>query len=285
MAQIREKVVSVINGINDTLTKNGFVQVETKNENVFAFDSNKGSLKITFDDNKICLYSADGKYDELTDNDYKRIALSLIEQNSNESDIRYIVGDFSETINEKYSEKTFVKKNGYKNPPTVSRNAVKSGMTYDANTLVNRICSVYPELKPIYKRQIDEYGQVLADEFFMKYGNTYILETIKKNDPVQMKKLFNVLNEVYNDGSNEVMDIIAVTILGSLNNDTVLLANCVDFMDENMAPIVIAVNKYMATSAGKKALSKMETPPPYKPKKEKKSGIMSQLMSGGIAQQ
>ena len=93
-----------------------------------------------------------------------------------------------------------------------------------------------------------------------------------------MKKLFNILNEIYDDGSSEVQDIIAVTILGELNNDTELLATCVDYMNDSMAPVVIAVNKYLASPGGKKARKKMLNPPPYKPKKEKKKGFMASLM-------
>lgn len=49
-----------------------------------------------------------------------------------------------------------------------------------------------------------------------------------------MRKLFNLLNEIYDDGTNEIQSIIAVTILGELNNDQDLLANCVDYMSADM---------------------------------------------------
>ena len=97
-----------------------------------------------------------------------------------------------------------------------------------------------------------------------------------------MKKLFQILNEIYEDGTNDTQSLIAVTILGELDNDQVLLARCVDYMSETMAPPVIEVNKFLATSKGKKAQEKMENPPPYKPKKKKKKqGFLSQMLSGG----
>ena len=50
-----------------------------------------------------------------------------------------------------------------------------------------------------------------------------------------MKKLFGLLNEIYEDGTNDIQGLIAVSILGALNNDQELLANCVDFMCKDMS--------------------------------------------------
>lgn len=287
MADIREKVSAVLDGMSETLGKNGFSKVDTQSDNVFVYESAKGTIKITFDENKIYLFSSDYKYEDTTEEAYKRLALSLIDENSDDGDIKYIAGDFSETIDEKFGVKAAAqKRNNYKAPQSVSKAAVKSGQSYDAVTLANKICQVYPELRQPLKDNIAEYGEFLAEEFFTRYANALVVDTVKNNDPQTMKKLFNILNELYDDGSNDVQDIIAVTILGELNNDTILLANCVDYMSETMAPVVIAVNKYLASSAGKKAKKKMLNPPPYKPKKAKKKGFLASMMEqgGGLQQ-
>ena len=285
MADIRAKVLSVLDLMTESFEKNGFSKVDTQQDGIFAYESAKGTVKITYDENKIYLFSTDYKFEDATEESYKRIALSLIESDSDDSDIRYIASDFSETIDSKFSSKSAVKKNNYKAPQTVSKAAVKGGQSYDATTLASKICQVYPELRQILKDNIADYGEFLPEEFFTKYANSLIVETIRKNDPQTMKKLFNILNELYDDGSSEVQDIIAVTILGELNNDTELLAVCVDYMSETMAPIVIAINKYLATASGKKAKSKMLNPPPYKPKKAKRKGLLASMMDQGGLQQ
>ena len=94
--------------------------------------------------------------------------------------------------------------------------------------------------------------------------------------------MFRILNEIYEDGTNDTQSLIAVTILGELNNDKELLARCVDYMSETMAPPVIEVNKYLATRKGQKAKAKMKNPPPYKPKKVKKKGFFAQMMESGM---
>ena len=99
-----------------------------------------------------------------------------------------------------------------------------------------------------------------------------VIRVIKENDPQKMRKLFNLLNEIYDDGTNEIQSIIAVTVLGELNNDQDLLANCVDYMSADMISPVVQVNKYLAKS--KSARMRLENPPKYKPKKAKKKKNM-----------
>ena len=94
-----------------------------------------------------------------------------------------------------------------------------------------------------------------------------------------MKKFFNMMNEVYLDGTNEVQSLIAVTIFSQLNNDDELLANCVDYMDPEFAAIVINVNRFLASKQGQKAQRLLDNPPAYKPPKEKRPGMMQTLMN------
>ena len=147
---------------------------------------------------------------------------------------------------------------------------------YDLNTLGSRFVVIYPELKEVYRANVTKYGEFLADDFFLNYGNAKVRETIQRNDPTQMKKLFNMFNEIYNDGTNQTQSVIVVTILGSLYDDEQLLANCVDYMGD-MTLSVIETNKLLRKSSVR---AKLEHPPLYKPKKQKKP-FMNTLMNGG----
>ena len=164
-------------------------------------------------------------------------------------------------------------------PTPVSKAAAKSGsVSYDPNTLANRFTAIYPELRDEYKANCEKYGQFLPEDFFMNHGTAVVLETIKENDPTKMRKLFNLLNDIYEDGTNETQSLIAVTILGAMDNDQEMLANCVDYMCDDMTAPVINVNKYLASKSGKSAKMRLENPPKYKPGKDKKKkGMMSML--------
>ena len=231
-------------------------------------------------------------------------------ETADDREIKYIVNDFSDSVNETYGKKG---KNSKKLPQPVSKAAAKSGTVYfDLITLGSRFVQVYPELKEAYKENIEKYGEspilyaggVISDALIKRYlaerfdasfaevetlrtkhaatvleydGNAKLRETVKENNPVQMRKLFNMLNNVYNDGTNQVQSVIVVTILGSLYDDETLLANCVDYM-EDMSLSVIETNKLLRKPANR---SKLEHPPLYKPKKAKKqSAFLSQLNGG-----
>ncbi|MBP9988013.1 MAG: hypothetical protein KBT46_00800, partial [Ruminococcus sp.] len=250
--------------------------VERNGHTIVQYSGKKGSALIDYFEGKISLLCASSEAENAVDDDYKKISTTLFDaENADDRDLKYVVNDFKDGIVD-----TFGKKGGNskKLPQPVSKAAAKSGTVYfDLVTLGSRFVTVYPELKENYKENIDKYGEFLADDFFLNYGNEKFRATVKQNDPVQMKKVFNMLNNVYNDGTNQVQSVIVVTILGSLYDDEQLLANCVDYM-EDMKLSVIETNKLLRKSTFR---SKLEHPPLYKPKKVKKmDGFLNQLNGG-----
>ncbi len=215
------------------------------------------------------------------------VSVSLLDpETADESDLSYISGEISDTIRAKFC-KAPKEKQKVKAPKTVSKAAAKSGSVYyDANTLASRLtASLYPEFRAAYNENINKYGEFLPEDFFAAGCADAIIATIRENDPAKMKKLFTLLNEIYLDATNETQSLIAVSILGKMDNDQTLLANCVDHMCDDMLKPVIRVNKFFATGAGKAAKEKLANPPAYKPKKAKKPGMMERMMNSSAAQQ
>ncbi len=248
---------------------------ESNGKYTALFSGDKGTFKLEVSDNKIYLKCTAAKTEMAVENDFSQESVSLFEEDSiNDQDIRSMSNEFGENIEKFFASGRSGKK--AKLPTPVSKNAAKSGSVYyDAVTLGARISQIYPELKDAYKENIETYGEFLVEDFFINHGNAAILNTIRENNPQKMRKLFNCLNEIYNDGTNEVQGVIVITILGSIRNDEQLLANCVDYMDD-MTLAVIEANKYLAKS--KQANNKLENPPAYKPKRQKKkSSILSQF--------
>ena len=225
------------------------------------------------------------------EDDYDQLALSLLELGrADEKDCKYIAGEFAEAL----EKQLVVKKPGAaaaairKPPKSVSKKALRNGdVYYDGLSFANSFTGIYPELRTAFKENYDRHGEsFLAEEFFLRQGgNDAVMKTIRSGDKQQMKRLFNLLNEVYENGVNDVQSLIVVTIMGSLENDERLLASCVDYMSTDLAPVVIRVNAFLATGAGKKAKKKLENPPLYKPKKDKKPGLFQQIMSAGAGGQ
>lgn len=289
MAMQTEQFAQVLSALEGVLATYGFQPLPgeagaalTVNDNAaFAlYAGEKGALKLQYQNERVELYAADDA--EALEADGKRLLVSLLPDGAEERDVRYVVSEMSETLETRFSQKAVAKKKqGPKAPQTVSKAAVKAGSFYDPNTLASKLCLVFPELRDAYKENLATYEEFLPEEFFENYGTPRVIAAIKENKPATMKKLFQTLNEIYEDGTNDTQSLIAVTILGALDNDQVLLARCVDYMSETMAPPVIEVNKFLASGKGKKAKEKMKNPPAYKPKKKKKQGFLSQMMAGG----
>lgn len=293
MADIYAVLADIGNGLNETLKECGFTPVipegVEKGEFPAVTDSGritveyKGenkALKMEHFNNKITLLGV-AKEGEILSSDFSQLSLSLLDaETADAKDVKYIVNEFSETLVEHFG--THAKKPVKSKLPTpVSKAAAKSGsVSYDPNTLANRFTAIYTELRDEYKANCEKYGEFLPEDFFMNHGTPAVLETIKENNPQKMKRLFNLLNEIYEDGTNETQSLIAVTILGAMNNDQEMLAACVDYMSDDMMSPVININKYLASAGGKGARMRLENPPKYKPAKAKKKGMMSMLGNG-----
>ena len=206
-----------------------------------------------------------------------RVSLNLLALDEyDERDLKYIFDEYIETI-----EKAFIGKAGNSNkkmPTPVSRTQARSGaLSYDANTLGDRFTKIYPELRDEYKKNVELYDEFLAEDFFLNYGNALVIETIRENDKIKMRKLFNLLNDIYDDGTNDTQSLVGVTILGEcLSSNPELLENAKPYFGEVMNEPVNEIIGYLTKS--KSARMRLANPPLYKPKKEKKKGMVSSML-------
>ncbi len=288
--ELNSALAQIVKGIDSVMNTNGFSVIvpdgtekgalpatEKDGRTTVLYGGKKGAAKIEYFEGKISLLCSLADVNSAVDNDYKKTSTSLFNpETADDRDIKYLVNDFSDGINDMFGKKDKASK---KLPQPVSKSAAKSGSVYyDLVTLGSRFVGVYPELKDAYRENIEKYGDFLADDFFLNYGNAKFRETVRENNPTQMKKLFNVLNDIYNDGINQVQSVIVVTIMGSLYDDEQLLANCVDYMDD-MTLSVLETVKLLKKPANR---AKLEHPPLYKPKRQKKTGgFMNNMLNGG----
>lgn len=290
MLELNNALELIIKGIGDKTTEYGFrpeypdgvfppnLPVEEVNgKSVIMYRSERGRIRIEYDNGKLALHCAKETQDDTPDDDMPRASLSLLDlETFNEKDIKYICQEYNETFEKLFSHKPA--HSGKKAPTPVSRSQAKSGaLAYDANTLGSRFTTVYPELRDEYKANLEAYGEFLAEDFFTKHGNAVVVETIRENDPAKMKKLFKLLNDIYEDGTNDTQSIVAVTILGcSLSANPELIDVAKEHFSDTMSEPVCEIIKYLQKS--KSARLRLENPPLYKPKKEKKKGMMASML-------
>lgn len=292
MLERKEALALILKGCAEKFADSGF-------ETVIPADIEKGAapvfvedetayLEFTKGDLTIRLLSHDNLLDimeKVTDGEFVKTESNLFDlDDCDDRTIKSLCNEINDTVVSSHGKKA--RQVAKKAPATVSKTAAKNGANYDAYTLASRITSVYPELKDALKDNVQTYSEFLGDDFFVNHANKYIIDTIRANDKQKIKKLFKILSDIYENGSNDVQDLVVVTILGELNNEQELIDRCLaEITDDDFAQTIVAVNKYLASSAGKKAQELLKNPPKYKPPKQKKQGMMSSLMQGGMPQQ
>lgn len=283
MLERKDALELIVKGCSEKFSANEFELLTsvTEEEEIAFAEFKKGDLTLR-------LLSHDSLLDvmeKIEDGEFVKIESNLLDLDSfDERDIKSLCNEITDTVVTSHGKKA--KQAVKKAPQTISKSAAKNGTAYDANTLASRIATLYPELKDAYKENFQKYDEFLGEDFFVNHGNAYIMRTIRSNDTQQLKKLFKILSDIYENGSNDVQDLVVVTILGEIDNDKELLAKCREYItDDDFYETLVAVNTYLATSAGKKAKELMKNPPAYKPPKKKKGGMMSSLMQGGMPQQ
>ena len=275
MLDRKEALSLVLKNCSEKFEQIGFTS------SVVCEDGEEAYVDFTKDDITIRLLSHDNLLDvteKAGEGDFVKVESNLLDLETYEDrDIKSLSNEICETVSSSYGKKA--RQVAKKAPQTISKSAAKNGTEYDANTLASRISTLYPELKDAYKENFQTYDEFLGEDFFVNHANKYIMETIRSNDPQTMKKLFKILSDIYENGSSDVQDLVVVTILGEIDNDQKLLEKCREqITDEDFYETLVAVNKYLASSAGKKAKELMKNPPAYKPPKKKTGGMMSSLM-------
>lgn len=285
-----DAISKIYAGIGDALSENGFsvrkpesaekdaLPLFTEGDSTYMeFTGEKGTVRLTFSGAQAALL-----YEEDAES-FHQLSVNYFDAESfDDRDIKSLCNELSDSIRTKYSSKKAAKSKSNKMPTPVSRSAAKNGtQSYDGNTLANRLTGMYPDLKEPYRANFEKYGEFLADEFFADYGTARVIGTIRSRDKQSLTKLFKILNDIYENGSSDTQGLIAVTILGEMNNDPQMCETAAEYMCDDMRDIVLLVNKYLATPKGKRAKEKMKNPPAYKPKKEKKPGMFAQAMAQG----
>lgn len=249
-------------------------------ESSVAFSGEKGIYRLVHDSKTNilsleCAYENNGEQTE-----FNTISRSLFELDVvDDRDIKSTSNEIVDELEKLFKVRKPVNLDKVKMPKSVSRTKAKNGIvSYDIDSLANRFGTLYPEFKDEIKANVVANGEFLPEDFFINHGTPKVLDVIKNGSEAERKKLFKMLNEVYEDGINDVQDVIAVTILGEMKNDKEMMAVADKYMTEYMAGAVHEVNKL--TAKKNRYTKKLKNPPAYKPKKKKSFSMTNQL--GGM---
>lgn len=248
-----------------------------EDETSIYFKGEKGVYRLVHDKSTNILQFECAYEDKGNETEYNTISRSLFELDAiDDRDVKSTSNEIVDELERLFKVRKQVNLDKVKMPKSVSRTKAKNGLvSYDVDSLANRFGTLYPEFKDEIKKNVMQYGEFLPEDFFMNYGTPKVLDVIKNGTEAERKKLFKLLNEVYEDGINDVQDVIAVTILGEMKNDKEMMAVADKYMIEYMAGAVHEVNKL--TAKNNKYTKKLKNPPAYKPKKNKTFSMANQL--------
>ncbi len=250
-------------------------------ESSITFTGEKGIYRIVYDKGT-SIMAFECAYDATADAEFNTISRSLFDAETyDERDAKSLANEIADEISSLFKSKKKKDLDKVKMPKAVSRTKAKNGMvSYDVDSLANRFGTLYPDLKDAIKENIAQYGEFLPETFFIEVGSARVMDVIATGSDADCKKLFKMLNEVYEDGTNEVQDIIGVTILGEMKNDAKLMETADKYMSEYMSGPVHEINKI--TRKSNRWTKKLKTPPPYKPKKKKNNFMQNALQAQDI---
>lgn len=274
--EISEVFKIVEKNLDDINTELGFAVKSSDNDSL-VFSGDKGVYRLVFDSSN-SIMSFECAYDtEAQEPEFNTLSRSLFDPVTyNEKDAKSLSNEIRDELTSLFMARKKVNLDKVKMPKAVSRTKAKNGIiSYDTDSLANRFGTLYPDMKDAVKENIAKYGEFLPETFFTEIGTERVMDVIANGGEAEVKKLFKMLNEVYEDGTNEVQDIIGVTILGEMKNDPKLMEVADKYMSEYMSGPVHEINKI--TSKKNKLTKLLKNPPPYKPKK-KKTNVMSGLM-------
>lgn len=237
----------------------------------------KAKIRVLYTNGKIFLLTGEKDAHDDDDSEFSALSTYLLDLEAYEDrDVKFIINELSDTITEAFGKKQLATDRKTKMPVPVSKSAAKSGsLSYDPNTLANKMAGAYPELKEPYRQNVEEYGEFLAEDFFVNHANAVFHKIVEGKDSQKLRKFFNMLNEMFEDGTNELQSLIVVTILGSVKNEPEKMKIILEYIDDSMMEPVIEVNQILAKS--KSANMRLSNPPVYKPKKKKSGGMMQML--------
>lgn len=234
-----------------------------------VFSGDKGMYRLVYNPDGPVLEFDCAYETEESEAKWNTVSKTLFELEAiEERDAKSTANEISDEITSLFAARKKVDLDKIKMPKAVSRTKAKNGaINYDTDSLANRFGVLFPDLKDEIKRNIAAYGEFLPETFFMEYGTPRVLDVLRNGSDAEVKKMFKMLNEVYEDGTNEVQDIIGVTILGEMKGDKELMTRADEYMIEYMAGPVHEINKLTAKNS--RLTKKLKNPPPFKPKKEK----------------
>lgn len=204
---------NVITEMKPFLDENSFKSCEDG-----SFANDKKSVKIGYDEARQMYIMNIADIEEGKIGEYVEVNAWFFDDSQNAKDAVSVGIDFVNSLRKNLGIKVKrVASAGEIDLPTAAKNG---SMTVTGFT--KKMLDVYPELKEQYKNHIADYGNFLYLNFFGEYLVPQLVNTFRSGTKKQIKKLFEVFEDVYVKGDREAVNAaVAVLCAAAYNNEKV----------------------------------------------------------------
>lgn len=212
---------AVISEMKSLLDSQGFVY-----ENDYYKNETK-AVKIDYDEvAKLYILSianvVDGNIGE-----FSTASTWLFDENQTENDAKAVGVDFADTLRTAMGIKASRVSSNVALPTT------EKGESINVLTLTQKLLAIFPQYKDDYKQEVADYGKFLYVDFLTSKFVPEIKDLISSKNKKQLKKLFDMLDEMYINGDSVTSDMVVILISSAVFGDSERIETAASFMEES----------------------------------------------------
>lgn len=171
------------------------------------------AVKIEFDEEKRLFNLLTAPVEDGNTGDFTVAESWLFDEDQTVKDAAAVGVDFADTLRKKLGLKKGTAK---ANASDVDLPTANKGSAVTVLTLTQKLLAFYPAYKDAYRESVAQYGKFLYLDFFTEKFVPEIKNTITNGTKKQIKKLFDMLTEIYVEGDSTASDAVTAVICAAV---------------------------------------------------------------------
>ncbi len=235
---------NVIAEMQPLFDANGFKEVDG------LYKNDKKVVEIKYDDARQMYVLNIGDIEEDGSYVLSEASAWLFDDSQNAKDAEAVGIDFSATIKDELG----IKHQRSRAAALVDLPTASKDGTYNITAFTKKVLDVFPALKEDYKAHVTVYGNFLYLNFFGEKLVPQIKSILLENNKKSVKKLFDLLQNVYLHGDRDTVNTIVAVLAAACANDETIKANAIAALGDNKH-FVDALTQFIPVITANKKLS------------------------------
>ena len=179
-----------------------------------SFKNDKKSVKVAYDESRQMYTLSAADIEDGNIGEYAEINAWLFDDSQNAKDAASVGIDFTASLRKSLGIKVKRTASAEVELPSLS----KSG-SITITGFAKKMLDFFPSIKEDYKNHIAQYGNFLYLNFFGEYLVPQIKAVLVSDNKKQIKKLFDLLDDLYVKGDRDTVNTIVAVLCAAAYND------------------------------------------------------------------